>query len=43
MKNDNSAINFVYDFWYQVCHNVMVSNEQDAPYTLIPELNLDYV
>ncbi len=42
-ENDNSAMNFGYDFWYQPRHNVMVSTEWGAPNTFIPGFNLDDV
>jgi selenium-binding protein 1 len=41
--NDNSGMNFNYDFWYQPRHNVMVSTEWGAPNTYGPGFKLEDV
>jgi selenium-binding protein 1 len=42
-EHDTTGMQFNYDFWYQLRHNVMVSSEWAAPNTFMPGFDLEEV
>ena len=42
-EHDTTGMKFIYDFWYQPRHNMMVSTEWAAPNTFMPGFDLDDV